>query len=191
MEGLNIVFENSTHELWKCLWIQNIYFLCECCLFARQFQLVLEDKHKYEISTCLLCAPKHREKYKIWKTIKKKCANNKILSNTGLKQINRCILNPGIYHQGQSLHVYYGLAFDMNEKGKISVSYLYSAYSIWITNLLRYNQQHLYLESALWNLHIDFKAFDMTGINPKHILCLSLERWHSVCMLVVVRQNWW
>jgi len=102
---------------------------------------------KYRHACCV--HPSIVKNIKFGKQSKKKCANNKILSNTGLKQINRCILNPGIYHQGQSLHVYYGLAFDMNEKGKISVSYLYSAYSIWITNLLRYNQQHLYLESAL------------------------------------------
>jgi len=48
-----------------------------------------------------------------------------------------------------------------------------------------------YSKSALCNLHFDFKTFDVTGINAKHVLCSSLERCHSVCILVVVRQYWW
>jgi len=43
------------------------------------------------------------------------------LSNTVLKQVNRYIVSPGVHHQGQSLHVYYGLAFNMIENQEIFV----------------------------------------------------------------------
>jgi len=44
---------------------------------------------------------------------------------------------------------------------------------------------------CIWNRHFDFKAFDMTGTNAKHVFCSSLERCHSVCIVVVVRQSCW
>jgi len=48
-----------------------------------------------------------------------------------------------------------------------------------------------YSESALCNLHFDFKTFDMAGINANHVLCFSLERYHSVGVLVIDPQYWW
>jgi len=43
------------------------------------------------------------------------------LSNTIIKQVNHYIFSPGVHHQGQSLHVYYGLTFNMIEKQGIFV----------------------------------------------------------------------
>jgi len=119
------------------------------------------------MSTCLLCAPKHREKYKILKNNQRKMCNKTILSNTSLKQINRYIFNPGIYDQSQSLHVHCGLAFDMNENGKISVGYLYSAYSICITNLLHYNQQHFIFGICALKPALRFQSVKYDGLKRK------------------------
>ena len=54
------------------------------------------------------------------------------LSNTIIKQVNRYIFSPGIHHQGKLLHIYYGLAFDINENEEISVFVLHIQYALQI-----------------------------------------------------------
>jgi len=49
------------------------------------------------------------------------CVAKANLSNTVLKQVNRYIFSPGVHHQGQSLHEYFGLAFNMIENQGIFV----------------------------------------------------------------------